>query len=807
MSTLQVPDPRSRTRSKSRSRERSRSRDSRARSPSSELSKKAHKKYHDDDNSDSDARRYPSASEQKSRSRSRSKYDRSDSEEDKYRARERAKDRYYHSESDGDVSRRREAAGKSASRYRSESEGDEERKYYRHSPTYASDSDDSSTDSDLSALAYGESGAVPGRQYPDSSRDEKSHGHVRSSSATYHLWDDLDDAPGSHPSYARPERFSYAQPAQFREKRHASYSGAQPPLPAEGAELPGYLPSSQAPMQPPAVFPPTAQPPGAFLPVSAAPDYAHAYASAHSSYANPPQWQYAQPDRNIKYTSKSTKQPYTQSSTNQFVKPYTQSSEPQFVEIAPGSAARPRPHSLSVSSANNLSVGGGRPPASPLLEAYKGTYQSISPMPSPIASPRVYSSRLDEDISDLDGLEGGSGSDGRKRHGHHRSKSRDDSKDRKNLKEKEQEKQQSTEHKSKSYSHNGKGDAEVILISPSTRSKRVSFYNPTNDALALKEALSHHLSVDIRPLIKILPFLSSDEILDLRAEYKNHAKLHGKGINIAKHIKLKLGSTAFGKACYATALGRWESEAYWANYYYQAGTSRRELLIESLIGRTNAEIREIKACFRDPRYGDSLERCMKAELKADKFRTAILLALEERRQPERDTVDVQLVQQDVQDLHHALVSREGGETAMIYIIVLRSDAHLREVLRVYESIYRQNFAKAMINKSRNLVGETLAHILNGVINRPMRDALLLHQAIRESRSGRERSELLISRLVRLHWEPRHLEMVKHEYRKRYKERVEEAIAQEVLTTSGGSEWGEFCIELARSSEVLTRGGR
>lgn len=96
-------------------------------------------------------------------------------------------------------------------------------------------------------------------------------------------------------------------------------------------------------------------------------------------------------------------------------------------------------------------------------------------------------------------------------------------------------------------------------------------------------------------------------------------------------------------------------------------------------------------------------------------------------------------------------------------------------------------------------GETLAHILNGAINRPMRDALLLHQAVRESRPGRERSELLISRLVRLHWEPRHLALVKAEYRRRYNERVEEAIAEEVMSSTGSSEWGEFCIELARSS--------
>lgn len=96
-------------------------------------------------------------------------------------------------------------------------------------------------------------------------------------------------------------------------------------------------------------------------------------------------------------------------------------------------------------------------------------------------------------------------------------------------------------------------------------------------------------------------------------------------------------------------------------------------------------------------------------------------------------------------------------------------------------------------------GEVLAHILNGAINRPMRDALLLHQALRESRTDRERSELLISRLVRLHWEPRHLELVKNEFRKRYGERLEEAIAEEIMASSGGSEWGEFCVELARSS--------
>ncbi|KAL4925914.1 uncharacterized protein BDV17DRAFT_166021 [Aspergillus undulatus] len=324
-------------------------------------------------------------------------------------------------------------------------------------------------------------------------------------------------------------------------------------------------------------------------------------------------------------------------------------------------------------------------------------------------------------------------------------------------------------------------------------------YNPTEDALALRDALSRSRNIDTKTLIQILPHLTNHEMLDLRKEYKKHVKISGKGVNLAKHIRVKLGNSAIGKVCYATALGRWESEAFWANCYYQLGSSRRELLIESLFGRSNGEMREIKNSFKDSQYADSLEKCMMAELKADKFRTAVLLALEEGRQSECDTVDTELVHRDVQALHAALISRNGGETGMMYIIVRRSDSHLREVLRAYEKNYNRNFAREMIQKSQNLVGETLAHILNGAINRPMRDALLLHQALHESRSGGGRSELLISRLVRLHWEPRHCENVKAEFRRRYGQRLEEAIVEEILPSSGGSEWGEFCIQLALSS--------
>ncbi|KAL8682578.1 MAG: hypothetical protein Q9224_006762, partial [Gallowayella concinna] len=380
-------------------------------------------------------------------------------------------------------------------------------------------------------------------------------------------------------------------------------------------------------------------------------------------------FQYADPPQDFNYISKSDGR-----------KPsYSMSARPQFVEAKPHSSAlhaeQPtglgsKMHRLSVSGGpagmlaltapgqhHSHDIHGGLPPGSPLLEAYHGTYQSISPMPSPIMLP----STMDEGLSDLDPLSPGYSSD-------------------------------DSRHKA---SHHARKPSTTI------GSKRVSFYDPEPDALALAAALKHS-TPDPVPINKILPQLSEDHILELRTEYKKHIKVGGKGINIAKHIKLKVPGN-LGKAAYDVALGRWESEAHWANFWYQSNSSRRELLIESLMGRTNSEIVKIKDAFSDKRYNDSLEKCMQTELKKDKFRNAILLALEEKRQGDNEKLDVNLVRRDVQELYKALTSKEGGETAMINIIVVRSDNHLREVLRTFESLYRKNFAREMIQKSRNLV--------------------------------------------------------------------------------------------------------
>ncbi|KAI1764888.1 Annexin [Hypoxylon sp. FL1150] len=389
-------------------------------------------------------------------------------------------------------------------------------------------------------------------------------------------------------------------------------------------------------------------------------------------------------------------------------------------------------------------------PPSPLLESYHGTYQSMSPMPSPLllASDDPRSSDILEPLSPS--LSDGESNGEKKR-------------------------------------------------------RRARFHDPVDDAARLAKALKgDHQPPDMEPLIEILPGMTHDQIMELRVEYKRLVKTGAerKGVNIAKHIRARLKDEepTLMKACYTVALGKWEAEAYWANFWYHGDKTRRELLIESLMGHTNHEIAQIKDAFSDKKYRDSLTLCMKTELKEDKFKRAVLMVLDEKRMEDVDEygrlvpINRELVQDDVEALYKAVKSDRGGESAMIQIVVSRSDNHLKEVLRLYEKVVGSNFARDALRKSGNLVGEVLAHILNGIINKPVRDALLLHHALTASRKDHLRRELLISRLVRFHWDRHHMAAIKRAYRERYGEELAEAVKD---GTNG--EWGLFCEQL-----VVTR---
>lgn len=138
-------------------------------------------------------------------------------------------------------------------------------------------------------------------------------------------------------------------------------------------------------------------------------------------------------------------------------------------------------------------------------------------------------------------------------------------------------------------------------------------------------------------------------------------------------------------------------------------------------------------------------------------------------------------------------SYAGGETEMIEILVNRSDRWLRALVEYFGERYQRDLAKCVIEHSRNLVGETLTHILHGATQKALRDAKLLEQAITAVRE-QSREDLLISRATRIHWDPRHLEEVKIMFRKKY--RVDLGTR---LREVSNKEFGEFLVRMMREN--------
>lgn len=194
--------------------------------------------------------------------------------------------------------------------------------------------------------------------------------------------------------------------------------------------------------------------------------------------------------------------------------------------------------------------------------------------------------------------------------------------------------------------HETNSDANAISVTDTTPHDAAD--NAKNLAGALSMAKSDHQQIPW-----ILPSVTHPEVMELRAAYKATWGLQDRGVNIAKHIRMKIPGV-FGKIDYVTALGRWESEAYSADYSYQSSDVRRELLIETLLSRTNQEIKLIKASSKDKRYNDNLTRCMKEELKVDKFQLAVFLALDEQRQEKGDVLPSESINEDTDKLHEAI---------------------------------------------------------------------------------------------------------------------------------------------------------
>ncbi|KAI5801760.1 hypothetical protein DFH27DRAFT_525370 [Peziza echinospora] len=491
-----------------------------------------------------------------------------------------------------------------------------------------------------------------------------------------------------------------------------------------------------------------------------------------------------------------------------------------------GSHGHGHTHSLSIPGMASLSIGGSVQVggASPALQAYSGTYQSISPMPSPLMT--AYDSSSNSQYHHYSSSPGG----------HHSSSGGD-----------------FVLGAPLAHQIHTASPSPLSPLAPPTRPKSPP-YDPALHAKALLSSLTAS-KPDPAPINSIIPSLTANQLLKLRAEYKRI--FHQ--VNLSKHIKLQLPSTTaspWARIVWVTSLGPWESEGWWANCWYQREGVRRELLIEALVGKRKDEIRLIKKAFKDGRVQNSLDRVVREEVGSGGALARMMdLVLDVDTKPTRDGkhvreeetedevegvlgsvaghivnvpggVKMDRVQEDVKRLAEILLappsreerrsSRIGGAsssgnvssadlTILAQLILSPTTPHLRETIRWFRQLHGKDLAKLVLQQSPTLVGEALVHRLAGIIDKPLRDAKLLEDALsgmlldKGGSKGSMAEDLFVSRLVRCHWDAEHMRRVRRSFAKKFRGELEDRVV-EVLGGSGGERrwFREFAVRLVES---------
>lgn len=211
--------------------------------------------------------------------------------------------------------------------------------------------------------------------------------------------------------------------------------------------------------------------------------------------------------------------------------------------------------------------------------------------------------------------------------------------------------------------------------------------------------------------------------------------------------------------CMATALGREESEAFWARRALKGVGTDEVLLTEALSGKKNAEIETIKKAYR-AKYFVPLQEDLKGDL-SGKTEKLFLMAIEGQRQEDWIQPDPNMVTRDVDLLHMATEARLGTDEIQVFTVFTRSnEAHLRAVAYAYQQAHRKSLAEVIKKEFSGHQEDALLYILEGAIDKPRRDAELLEEAMKGFGT---KDVLLMSRIVRIHWDQYHLEAVKKAY--------------------------------------------
>ena len=283
---------------------------------------------------------------------------------------------------------------------------------------------------------------------------------------------------------------------------------------------------------------------------------------------------------------------------------------------------------------------------------------------------------------------------------------------------------------------------------------------PVTDASFATDALRKAMKgfgTDEATLIRILCHYPAEQIPHLKATYqqRHHRSLE---TDVASET-----SSYFELALLSILRGPLQQDVFLLNKALKGIGTNESLLNDVVIGRSNADLRAIKQAYQAT-YRRSLESDVSSDLSA-KTERLFSMILAATRQEDSEPLIPQAIEGDVSELHRATEGKMGTDQLTVCSILSnRSDSHIRAIAHAYEARYRASLEKVIRAEFSGHMCEALVRMVQSATDKAMRDAILLEDCMAGPGT---KDEMLVARVVTMHWNRDHMGQVRGAYRTRY----------------------------------------
>ncbi|KAJ6073244.1 hypothetical protein N7467_011329 [Penicillium canescens] len=279
---------------------------------------------------------------------------------------------------------------------------------------------------------------------------------------------------------------------------------------------------------------------------------------------------------------------------------------------------------------------------------------------------------------------------------------------------------------------------------------------------------------DEKALIAVLARLDPLQMAAVRDTYSKHL-----GRDLYKDVKSETGGY-FGDGLLAVVEGPLMHDVESVHLAIDGAGTKEWLLNDILLGRSNADMNAIRTAY-EMRYKRSLSKDVENDLSfktSDLFATVIRAARHEESMP----INPQVIEADVRSLQG---KKNITETCAIF--ARASNAEIRAISQTFQSRYNTSLEKHIEKEYSGHMEDALLVMLRSATDPAMRDAILLDECMRGMGTKDER---LVIRVVRVHWDRNHKEMVKRAYQHRFGKNLVDRVRGE---TSG--DYGRLMVAL------------